>query len=316
MAAIKAADLAYGRLCAPDLDRMEEFLTHFGMIRAERTKTALYMRGTDAPHHIHVTELGEPRVIGIAFHADSEDDLRALAKLPGASGIESLDEPGGGKRVRLREPNGFQLEVLHGMQRLSPIPVERDPTNSGREPLRRAGRTMRLPSSPAPVKRIGHAVFGTPQVAKTAQWYRATLGLIGSDDIYVESRDNLIGSFNRLDRGATFVDHHALFFVRNEKKCGLNHLSFEVPDIDAVLKDHQYLKGLGKYEHMWGVGRHLLGSQVYDYWCDPWGRVHERWADTDRLNAANGSNFLTPEQGFQSQWGERPPQKFMDTAST
>ena len=35
---------------------------------------------------------------------------------------------------------------------------------------------------------------------------------------------------------------------------------------------------------MWGIGRHLLGSQVYDYWADPWGRVHEHWADTDRLN--------------------------------
>jgi dienelactone hydrolase len=50
----------------------------------------------------------------------------------------------------------------------------------------------------------------------------------------------------------------------------------------------------------------LLGSQVYDYWSDPWGRVHERWADTDRLNAANGGNLLSAEEGFQSQWGERP----------
>ena len=55
---------------------------------------------------------------------------------------------------------------------------------------------------------------------------------------------------------------------------GLNHLSFEVPDADAVFKDHEYLAGLEKYEHMWGIGRHILGSQIFDYWCDPWGRVH------------------------------------------
>ena len=59
MPVIKAYDLAYGRLRSPDLDRQEKFLTDFGMVRADRTKTALYMRGTDAPHHIHVTELGE-----------------------------------------------------------------------------------------------------------------------------------------------------------------------------------------------------------------------------------------------------------------
>lgn len=314
MAVIKATDLAYGRLRAPDLDAMEEFLTHFGMIRADRTSTALYMRGTDAPHHLHVTELGEPRVIGIAFHAASEEDLAKLARLPGASAIETIDEPGGGKRVRLREPNGYQVEVVCGMAMLPPIAVPRDPTNSGPEPLRRAGRLMRLPKSPAPIKRIGHAVFATPKVGETVKWYRETLGLICSDDVYVDSKDNVIGSFNRLDRGSEYVDHHVLFCTRNER-AGLNHLSFEVPDIDAVMKDHEYLKRLGKYEHMWGIGRHLLGSQVYDYWSDPWGRVHERWADTDRLNAANGSNLLTPEEGLQSQWGDRPPERFINTVS-
>jgi hypothetical protein len=67
-------------------------------------------------------------------------------------------------------------------------------------------------------------------------------------------------------------------------------MSFEVPDIDDVCMGHDYLKQFGAYEHMWGIGRHVLGSQVYDYWADPWGRVHEHWADSDRLNLANGSH--------------------------
>jgi hypothetical protein len=75
MPVIKAYDLAYGRLRSPDLDKQEEFLTDFGMVRADRTRNALYMRGTDAPHHIHVTELGEPGYVGIAVHAASLEDL-------------------------------------------------------------------------------------------------------------------------------------------------------------------------------------------------------------------------------------------------
>jgi len=39
MALIKVQDLAYGRLRAPDLDVMEEFLTHFGMLRAARRRS-------------------------------------------------------------------------------------------------------------------------------------------------------------------------------------------------------------------------------------------------------------------------------------
>src|SRR5712691_5274541 len=106
MPVIKATDLAYGRLRSPDLDKQEEFLTAFGMVRADRTKNALYMRGTDSPHHLHVTELGEPKYVGIAFHAASMDDLDRLSRAEGASKIEGIDEPGGGKRVRLKDPDG------------------------------------------------------------------------------------------------------------------------------------------------------------------------------------------------------------------
>jgi hypothetical protein len=314
MATIKVADFAWGRLRAPDLDRMEEFLIHYGFVRAERTNNALYMRGSDPTHHIHITEKGEPRFVGFAYYAKTEDDLNRVAKAPGASAIVNIDEPGGGKRVLLTEPNGYQVEVVYGVEKPEPIRVVRDPTNSGDEPLRRAGRLMRLTKSPSPIKRIAHGVLGTPRVAETVKWFRETLGFICSDDIYVGSKDNIIGSFNRLDRGDDYVDHHVLFCVRNEK-AGLNHLSFEVADIDAVFQDHEYLKSLGKYEHMWGVGRHLLGSQVYDYWCDPWGRVHEHWADSDRLNARTPPNFLTPEDGLTSQWGEPPPKKFIGHVS-
>ena len=80
---IKVSDIAYGRLRAPDLDVAEEFLTRFGMKRADRTANALYMRGTDPAHHIHVTEKGAPKFVGLAYYAESEDDLKRLAKAPG-----------------------------------------------------------------------------------------------------------------------------------------------------------------------------------------------------------------------------------------
>jgi catechol 2,3-dioxygenase-like lactoylglutathione lyase family enzyme len=314
MPAIKVADFAYPRMEAPDLDKMEEFLTDFGFVRAERTPDALYMRGADSHHHLHVTHKGGTKFIGFAYHVKDEDDLKRAAKLPGASGIETLNEPGGGKRVRLTEPNGYQIEIIHGIKAVEPIKLKRDPMNSGSEPVRRAGRLMRLSKSPTAIQRIGHGVLATPKVKETVAWFRNTLGMICSDDVYAGEKDNVIGAFSRLDRGDDYVDHHVLFCVHNEKT-GLNHVSYEVHDIDAVFQDHEYLKRLGKYDHMWGIGRHLLGSQVYDYWADPWGRVHERWADTDRLNATTPGNLLSVEEGFQSQWGERPPEKFIGHAS-
>lgn len=314
MPVIKAADLAFGRLKAPDLDKQEEFLTHFGMVRADRTKNALYMRGTDAPHHIHVTELGEPRFVGIGFHAASMEDLEKLARAEGASPIEEIDEPGGGKRVRLTDPNGYQVEVIYGMEQLAPIPVERPEVNTGNDKLRRRNLAyfQNVRRGPSHVKRIGHFVLMTPRFDETLAWYRETIGFRSSDDVYAGDKSHLVGSFNRLDRGDDYVDHHVFFCIRGDKT-GLNHLSFEAADIDDVMTGHEHMRGKG-YQHFWGIGRHSLGSQVFDYWADPWGRVHEHWADTDVFNASVGPR-LWGQADLNGPWGDPIPDIFMGHAS-
>src|SRR3989449_8702017 len=163
MALIKVTDRAYGRLRAPDLDVAEEFLTSFGMMRAARTNSGLCMRGTDPAHHLHVTEKGDPGFVGLAYYAASLDDLKKVAKAPGASAVEEIDEPGGGKRVRLKEPNGYQIEVVYGIKKLKPIPVKRQALNLGSDALKRAGTVMRIHQGPARVKRIGHGVMASPR---------------------------------------------------------------------------------------------------------------------------------------------------------
>ena len=315
MPMIKVVDMAWGRLRSPDLDVQEEFLTRFGLVRAARTKDVLYMRGTDPTHHIHVTEKGDSKFVGFAYYAANEEDLARLAKAPGASGIESIDEPGGGKRVRLTEPNGYQIEVVHGLAPVAPIAIKpRQKLNTGESPLSRAGELMRLPRGPAHVKRIGHGVLMTPRFRETVTWFREMLGFICSDDVYAGEKENLIGSFNRCDRGDAYVDHHVLFCL-NHQKTGLNHISFEVQDIDDVCMGHDYLRKTGAYEHMWGIGRHVLGSQIFDYWSDPWGRVHEHWTDTDLFNNETAPNLISAEEGLHSQWGEPAPKHFIEHAS-
>ncbi len=67
------------------------------------------MRGTGAPHHRHGTEKGDPGFIGIAYYAATLGDLKKVSKAPGASEVEDIDEPGGGKCVRLKEPMMLSL---------------------------------------------------------------------------------------------------------------------------------------------------------------------------------------------------------------
>ena len=84
MPVVKVRDIAFGRLQSPDLDQAEQFLIDFGMVRAARTKDRLYMRGTDPAAYLHVTQLGEPKFLGMAFYAKSEEDLDRLTKTEGA----------------------------------------------------------------------------------------------------------------------------------------------------------------------------------------------------------------------------------------
>src|SRR4030088_83434 len=158
---VKVTALAYGRLQSPSLDEAEEFLTHFGMVRSERTPSALYMRGTDPAHHLHITHIGSSKFIGLAFDVESESDLEKLARAPGASGIENLDEPGGGKRVRVADPHGYQMEVVCGVRPLAALPTRSAVMNWGEEKLRRAGELLRVKAGPSHAKRIAHAVIMT-----------------------------------------------------------------------------------------------------------------------------------------------------------
>src|SRR5450830_607296 len=104
---ISVKDIAFVRYQATDLDLMEKFMLDFGLYRIERTDQVLYLRSSGTAHHCHITELGETNAtLGFGLHAQSEADLHKLA-LEVNSTVEDNPEPGGGMRVRFRDPMGF-----------------------------------------------------------------------------------------------------------------------------------------------------------------------------------------------------------------
>ena len=299
---IKIKNIAYARFGAPDLDAMARFLTDFGLVVAARENGVLYARGSDPSPYVHVTELGEAGFRGLAFESESSDDLLAVAEREGAR-VEKIEGPGGGRRVRLRDPDGYEIDLVYGRELLPALHVPTARINRGSDRQRRGVR-RHVEAGPPRVKRIGHAGLLVGSFRESEAWYKSRFGLLSSDEIHLGDEANVIAAFMRCDRGAEPADHHTLVCVAPpDGATGLDHVSFEVEDFDAVMTGHEHLERAG-YEHKMGVGRHILGSQVYDYWRDPWGNVLEHFTDGDLLDASHPTGLHDPATALGSHWGK------------
>jgi catechol 2,3-dioxygenase-like lactoylglutathione lyase family enzyme len=301
---IKVQDLAYVRLSAPDLEAMEHFAADFGLVLATRTDDVLYHRGTDPSPYCHVVERGDPGFRSLAFEAASAEDLEVASRLEGASSVEKIEAPGGGARVRLTDPTGFAIEVVHGREELPPLTV---PTARGANrgsDRQRLGIVHRPPAGPSSVKRLGHVVLKVADFRASRDWYQTNFGFRSSDEIYLGAPENVISAFMRCDRGEEYTDHHTLAIAQLGEP-GFEHAAFEVEDIDSLMSGHDHLTA-AEYDHHAGVGRHILGSQIFDYWQDPWGHVLEHYADGDLLNATHEVAQSGPEIALGTLWGRAP----------
>lgn len=303
MSIIKVEDIAYVRFAAPDLDEMRRFLTEFGLTEAASDATGLYFRGTGPAPFLHATVKGEPGFRGIGLRAASLDDLEKLAASEGAP-VEPLDAPGGGSCVRLTDPDGIAVEIVAGQSpaaALSPDPDRPINTSARRTRLR---EPVRLEAGPSHVARLGHAVLEVTDFRTSEAWYKERFGFLTSDEIEAEP-GGAIGAFMRCDRGETPTDHHTLFLLQAGKS-GFNHAAFEVLNFDDLMRGHWHLQK-AKRTPAWGVGRHILGSQIFDYWKDPWGHELEHWTDGDLFAASDPPNKADMGALLGTQWGEKHP---------
>jgi catechol 2,3-dioxygenase-like lactoylglutathione lyase family enzyme len=304
MSILKIEDVAYVRFAAPDLGAMRAFLEDFGMAVVEETPTRLVARGAGPSPVAHVTELGDAGFVGVAFRAESPADLQRLATAEGVS-VEALELPGGGSVVTLKDPDGHRVDVVAGQAPAEPLPVVKAQAWNSAGAHERLRATKRIAAGAASVVRLGHVVLNVSNFRASEAWYKERLGLITSDEIRV-SPEFAIGAFLRCDRGEQPTDHHTVFLLQAPKGPGFNHAAYEVADLDDLMRGHGRLKEAGRQAE-WGVGRHILGSQVFDYWRDPWGHTLEHWTDGDLFTAADGSNIATVQDLLGVQWGPPPP---------
>jgi catechol 2,3-dioxygenase-like lactoylglutathione lyase family enzyme len=277
-------DIAFVRYQVTDLGRMQDFLADFGMHTAARLPQALYSRAAGALHHAHIAELGpENATLGFGLLAR---DAAVLAEISARVGkpVEDNPEPGGGRRVRFTDPSGFVVDVIHGQQRHEPLPVREPIAFNPATGRRRLGQSIRLQPQPSAVMRLGHVALLVADFPKALTFYRDVLGFAASDTYWAGAEQNMIAAFMHCDLGDQWTDHHTLALISaQDGKSRFDHSAFEVLDLDDVVQGGEYLNAKG-HVRAWGVGRHIQGSQIFDYWRDPFGNKIEHWTDGDLVN--------------------------------
>ena len=310
---IKVSDLAWLEFEKPDLVRAEAFARAFGFQTAQHSPDELHLRGTDPGAPAVILRRGpQTRFRGIAFKAVDEIDVLRLADKTGTTAVP-LPEALGGMAVQLTDPSGVPVRVVAGLHQLPGLADQRPQVVNVGHDVRRINATQRPARAPARVQRLGHLVLQSNRYLQSLNWYLDHLGLIVSDFLYFAGQRERgpTMSFIRCDRGSVPADHHTLAIALGPVNRYV-HSAYQVCDLDALAAGGEFLTEQG-YFRSWGIGRHIQGSQLFDYWRDPDGFMVEHFADGDMFDNTVEPGWAPFTASGLAQWGPPVSKDFLGT---
>jgi 2,3-dihydroxy-p-cumate/2,3-dihydroxybenzoate 3,4-dioxygenase len=266
-------------LAVPDPVAAAGFLTDiWGLAPAGERAGTQYLRGSGPDPYLVALEPSDGEWVRSTSFVCAEAELAAIRAAIAASGWPARpvrsDDPGGGHGLLAELPDGTILRFLAGAADVAPI-----------DGFARPSRRVR------PV-RLTHIVFNAADAEMMADAVETVLGFRVSDRT----------------KGMVFVrcndSHHSTAFARSGFT-SLNHVAFEMDDLDAVMRGIGWMRDNG-FTPAWGPGRHGPGDNVYAYFIAPFGPVIEYSTAVEKLapdhRVGAPDDWTWPEHRI-DQWG-------------
>lgn len=257
----------------PDLEVALRFYAEFGLdVRHEGARLDLYTFGH--PHcWASIFQAAGTKRLQYVRYGIRAQDAAVFQQRVEHLGIGIAAHPlGDTQGIWLRDPDGIAAQLVVA-PKVSPSaktvatpPVAVAP-GQGAAPSRSKVTAVRP-------RYLSHILRFTPDVAAMVAFCRDTLGLRLSD----HSAD--IIAFLHSPHGS---DHHLVAFAKSNAP-GLHHSSWDVGSIDEVGAGAEHMRDAG-WGQGWGVGRHVLGSNYFNYVRDPWGSFCEYSCGIDYIPA-------------------------------
>jgi len=217
----------------------------------------IHLRATSGEHHVlTIRERPKPTLLGVNFAAPDRATVDQLCAKAKSYGVKVLGDPaplsgaiGGGYGFRLETPDGL------------PMSISSDGTQHPDVVLDRSRPT-----------KISHVVLNSANADEQMPFFIDVLGFRRSDSTHM------------MEFLRCCSDHHSIAIVRGSGP-SLNHVAYEVPNIDGLMRGTGRVKRNG-FDIEWGVGRHGPGNNVFSYFIEPNGFVAEYTTELDQIDEA------------------------------
>jgi len=254
----------------------------WGLEVASNEGDTFHLRGTGTEHHVvSLRQTGKPTLLGVHFAANDRTAVDVLHGKAKGYGVDVVAQAaplakaaGGGYGFRFKTPDGLPMSISCDVDKHDGVVVDRS----------------------RPTK-VSHVVLNSAATDDQVPFFIDALGFKLSDSSHMME-------FLRCS-----ADHHAIAIFRN-KGPTLNHVAFEMPNIDGLMLGVGRVKQKG-IDIEWGIGRHGPGNNVFSYFVEPNGFVTEYTTEVEQIDEAThvpqGPDFWQKVAPRTNNWGNAGP---------
>ena len=278
----------------PDVEATAAYYTEFGLTPLGDNAFAT----SDGGEQFRLTYSAQRRLVEIGVGVDDADDLDRVQHQ-----LDALDLAAqrSGDSVTAVEPIAGFTAVVSIAPRIEQKIVDPTPSNGpgriDRPDTRAPGIERHGQVTP---HKLGHVVIGSTDQVATQRFFTEGLGFKISD---------VVPSMAAFMRCST--DHHNVL-VQQAPLNFLHHTSWQVDDIDEIGRGAMAMLEGNPERHVWGLGRHHIGSNFFWYLKDPAGNFSEYYSDIDCIvDDALWKPGVWEGAKSLFNWGPPPPPSFL-----
>ena len=278
----------------PDVEATAAYYRDFGLADLGANRFAT----TDGGEQLRVAHAPQRRLLQLGVGVHNPEDLDRIGSQLDKLGVGFIRSEAA---LSVDDPNSSLTVVVEiadeVKQEYTAAPATNGPGRADRANTRAPAIDRENRVRP---RKLGHVVVGTLDQEASQRFFVEGLGFKITD------RVSGLAAFMRCS-----TDHHNVL-VQKAPLNFLHHTAWEVDDVDevgrgatAMLEDHPE-------RHVWGLGRHHIGSNFFWYLKDPAGNFSEYYSDIDCVVDEQlwKPTVVEGAKGLYN-WGPPPPPSFL-----